>query len=126
MIKIKISLLSKSISGAKYSGVPHIENAFSSVFFFFFKLLPFINILESPKSVSLICPLISMRIFSGFKSLYDLMINLLCLPIDNITLMKIFYCKQNFSSIKCCDGFIELLHFSHMIKKFSSFNIVDN
>ena len=45
------------ISGARYSGVPQMEVADSSE--------P--SILESPKSVSLIYPTLSMMIFSGFK-----------------------------------------------------------
>ena len=48
------------ISGAKYSGVPHIEIASWSVLTYIF---------DNPKSVIRIYPYKSIRTFSGFKSL---------------------------------------------------------
>ena len=47
-------------SGARYSGVPHTENASLSVLIFFF---------DKPKSVILIYPSLSMRTFSGLRLL---------------------------------------------------------
>ena len=48
------------ISGAKYSGVPHILLVFASIF----------NILLNPKSANFICPSEQSNIFSGLRSLY--------------------------------------------------------
>ena len=48
-----------TISGAKYSGVP--QNVFVN-------LPPSIPPFASPKSTSLTCPRLSIKIFSGFKS----------------------------------------------------------
>ena len=48
----------KSISGAKYSGVPHTELA---------PRFPLIPLFERPKSVNLIYPSLSINTFSGLR-----------------------------------------------------------
>jgi len=50
--------LLRIISGAKYSGVPHIVKVLFSTF------------LAKPKSVSFKNPFVLINMFSGFKSLY--------------------------------------------------------
>jgi hypothetical protein len=57
----------KRISGARYSGVPHMEKASVSEKMFIF---------ESPKSVILIYPKASIKTFSGLRSRYIIL--LLC------------------------------------------------
>jgi len=52
-----------NISGAIYSGEPQKEYASSSDAIFG---------LASPKSATFKCPSLSIRIFSGFKSLYNI------------------------------------------------------
>lgn len=47
-----------NISGARYSGVPHI---------LFASYVPTTFLFDNPKSVNFIYPYLSIRIFSGFK-----------------------------------------------------------